>query len=134
MRAVKLPYLKGVDIWPNTQNCVNWGEHIAMVPCLHQRNIFIKRRLQVWSDKKCIPKLGAKTPLTCVGLKTTPSEGGRYSAENGNLRKFGWTYRNGTVFAPRQYLYQKEDKGMERLEMYSPTRCKNPSYLLGPSN
>ena len=43
-------------------------------------------------------------------------------AENAKLRKIGWTYRHDTVFAPRQYLYEKDDKGMERPEIYSPIR------------
>ena len=55
-------------------------------------------------------------------------------ADNAKLRKLGWTYHDGTMFVPRQYLYQKEAMGMERPEMYSPSRCKNPSYLCGPSN
>ena len=55
-------------------------------------------------------------------------------AENANLRKLGWTYRLGTVFAPRQNLYQKEATGMERQEMYFPSPCKNPFYLYRPSN
>ena len=55
-------------------------------------------------------------------------------ADSGKLRKLRWTYRHGTVRAPKQYLYEKDTTGMERPEMYSPIRCKNPSYLCGPSN
>ena len=55
-------------------------------------------------------------------------------ADSGKLRKLRWTYRHGTVRAPKQYLYEKDTTGMERPEMYSPIRCKNPSYLFGPSN
>ena len=130
----KLPRLKVVSIGPRKETCVNWGGPIAMVLCLHQGNIYIKRKLREWRDQKCIPLVSAKTPLTCVVRQTTPSQGSRYKAENGNLRKSGWTYRDGTVFAPRQYLYQKVARGMERPEMYSPSRCKNPSYLCRPSN
>ena len=54
--------------------------------------------------------------------------------ENGNLRILGWTCHHGAVFAPRQYLYQKEATGMESPEMYSTSRCKNPTYLCGQSN
>ena len=53
-------------------------------------------------------------------------------AQNGNLPKLGRTYRHGTVFAPRKYLCQKEATGMERPEMYSASRCNNPTYLCGP--
>ena len=123
--VVNRPRLNGGCIGPRTETCVNWGCPIAMVPCLQQGNICMKRKLRVWRDRKCISLVGTKTPLTCAG---------RYRAENGNLRKLGWTYHHGTVFAPRQYLYEKEATGMERPEMYSPSWCKNPTYLCGPSN
>ena len=69
-----------------------------------------------------------------MGHKSTPFQGSRYRTENGNLHKLLWTYCHGTMFAPRQHLHQKEDKGMERPEMYFPNRCKNPCYLYRPSN
>ena len=52
--------------------------------------------------------------------------------ENGKLRKLGWTYHHGTMFAPRQCLHQKKATGMESQEMYSTGRCRNPTYLCGP--
>ena len=131
---VKLPHLKGIGIGPRTKTCVNWGRPITMVPCLHQGNLYIKRKLRAWRDQKCIPLVGAKNPLTSAGSQTTPSQASRYRLKNGNLRKLGWTSCHGTVFAPRQYLYQKEATGLERPEMHSPTRYKNCSYLCGPSN
>ena len=63
-----------------------------------------------------------------------PRLNSRYRAANENLRKLGWTYRHGTVFAPRQYLYQKEATGMESPEMYFVSRCKYRPYLCGPAN
>ena len=134
VRSVKLPRLKAVGIGPRTEICVNWGGQIAMIPCLHQENINMKRELCVWRDQKSIPLVGTKPLLAVQSVKLTPSQGSRYRTENGNLRKLGWTYRHGTVFAPREYLYQKVARGMERPEMYSFSRCKNPSYLCGPSN
>ena len=53
-------------------------------------------------------------------------------AQHGKLRNLGRTYRHGTVFAPRKYLYQKEATGMERTDMYSGSRCNTPTYLCGP--
>ena len=134
VRAVKLHRHKGVGIGPRTETCVKWGGHTAMVPCLHLGNVHIKRKVRVWRDQKCIPLVGANIPCSCVGHQTIPTQGSRYRADIGNLRKLGWTYRHGTVFAPRQYLYQKEAKGMERQEMYSLSRCKNLTYLCGSSN
>ena len=134
VRPVKLPRLKSVGIGWGMETCVNWGGPIAKVPCLHQDNIYIKRKLRVWRAQKCISLVGAKSPLTCVGRQSTVCQGRQYRVGNGNLRKLGWTYRHGTVFAPRQYSHQKEATGMESPEMYFPSRCKKPSYLCGPSN
>ena len=119
---------------PENGNLRKKGGPIAIVPCLHQGNIHINRKLQIWRDQKCIPLVGSRTLLTCAGRQTTPSQGSRYRPGNGNLRKLEWTYCHGTVLAPKQYRYQKEDKRMERLEIYSSSRCKNPTYLCGLSN
>ena len=104
-----------------------------MVPCLHQGNIYIKRKLRVWRDQKCIPLVSEITPLNCVVRHNTPSRGRQYRAQKGKFGKLGRTYGHGTVFAPRKYLYQKEATGMERPEMYSVSRFNNPTYLCGPS-
>ena len=98
------------------------------------RQYLYQKKLRVWRDQKCIPLVGAKTSLTCACRQTTASQMSQYRAENGNLRKLGWTYRHGTVFAPRQYLYQKEATGIDRPEMYSSSRYKNPTYLCVRSN
>ena len=60
-----------------------------MVPCLHQGNIYTKRKLRVWRDQKCIPLVGAKTILTCAGRQIIPFRGRRYRAKIGKLRKMG---------------------------------------------
>ena len=49
---------------------------MAMVPCLHQGNMYTKRKLRVWIDEKCIPLVGAITALTCAGRQNTLLEGG----------------------------------------------------------
>ena len=134
VRAVKVPHVKGVGVRPRTQTCVNWSGRITMVLCLYQGSIYIKRKVRVRRDKKCILLLGAQIPLTCVGRQTIPSKGRRCRVDTGNLRKLGWTYCHGTVFAPRQCLYQKEGTGVERREMYSPSRCKNLCYLFRSSH
>ena len=96
-----------------------------MVMCLNQGNIYTKRKLPVWTDQIYSPLVGAIAPLTCAYRQTTQSRGRKYRAQNGKLRKLGRTYRHGTVFEPRKYLYQKEATSMERPEMYSASRCKN---------
>ena len=134
MQAGKLPRLKGDGVGPRTETCVNWGGPIAMVPCLHQRNVYIKRKLGDWRDQICIRLVGAETALTCAGRQTTTSEVVRYRADNVNLYKLGWTYHHGTGFAPRRCLYQKEATAVERPEMYLTSRWRNPTNLCGPAN
>ena len=121
MRAVTIPRPEGGGIGPRTESLVNWDGPMAMVPCLHQGNIYIKRKLGVWRDQKCIWLVRAITPHNCAGRHNTPSG------------KLGRTYGHGTVFVPRKYLHQKEATGMERPEMYSVSRCNNPTNLCGPS-
>ena len=131
MRAVIIPCIEGGSIGPRTESLGNWDGPIAMVPCLHKGNTYTKRKLR--RDQKCIPLVGAITPLNCSGRHNTPSRGRQYRAQNGKFGKLGRTYGHSTVFAPRKYLYQKEATGMERPEMYSVSRCNNPTYLCGPS-
>ena len=132
MRDVKIPRLEGGSIGPRTESWVNWDGPVAMVPCLHQGNIYTKRKLRVWRDQKCILLVGGTTPLTCAGHQNTASRGRQYRAQIGKLGKLGRTYGHGTVFAPRKYLHQKETTGMERPEMYFASRCNKPTYLCGP--
>ena len=65
---------------------VNWKGPIAMVPHLHQGNIYTKRKLREWRDQKCIPLVGAITILTFAGRQNTPSREKRYRAQNRKLR------------------------------------------------
>ena len=133
MRAVKVPRLNGGGIGLRSQTCVYWVGHTAMVPSLHQGNIYIKRKVRVWRVRKCNFFVCVKTELTSAGRQSTPSQRRRYRAEKANLRTLGGTYRHGTVIPPLQYLHQKEATGMERPEMHFPSRCKNRTYLCGPS-
>ena len=132
MRDVKIPRLEGGSIGPRTESWVNWDGPVAMVPCLHQGNIYTKRKLWVWRDQKCILLVGGTTPLKCAGHQNTASRGRQYRAQIGKLGKLGRTYGHGTVFAPRKYLYQKEATSMERPEMYSASRWNNPTCLRVP--
>ena len=60
----------------------NWDGPMAMVACLHQGNIYIKRKLRVWRDKKYIPLVCAITALACAGRQNTLSRGRQYEAQN----------------------------------------------------
>ena len=110
------------------------GLPLAMVPCLNQSNVYIKRKVWALRVQKCIPLVGAKTSHTCGGLQTTPSQVSQYRAENENLRKSGSTFSHCTVFSPKQCLYQKEAIGMQSPKIHFYSRCKNHTYLCGTAN
>ena len=134
VRDSKRPPIKQVSVVPTTEIWGNTGLPFAMVPCLHQGNICIKRKLRVWRVQKYIPLVGANTSLTCAGLQTTPSQESQYRAENGNLRYPVSNFCHGTVLAPKHCLYQKEATGMESPKLYSSRQCKNLTYLWGTAN
>ena len=127
--AVIIPRLEGGSVMPRTESLVNLDGPMALVPCLHQGNIYSKRKLRVWREQKYIQLVGAITALNCEGRHNNPSRGRQYRALNGKFGKLGRTYGHGTVFPPRKYSYQKEATGMERPEMYSVSRCNNPTLL-----
>ena len=104
-----------------------------MVQCLHQKNVYIKRKLVLWRAQKCIPLVGAKGALTCAGPQSTLSHVRRCRSEKGNLWKFGSTFRHAAVFAPKQCLDQEEARAMESPKIYS-CRCKKRTYLCMSAN
>ena len=79
--------LEGGRIGPSTESCINCDGPISMVPCLHQGNIYIKRKLRVCRDQKCIPLVGAITPLTCAGRQITLSRCRQDRSQYGKLHK-----------------------------------------------
>ena len=83
---------------------------------------------------KCVALVGGKTTITCASLQTTPSHVSQYRAENGNLRKSGSTFRHGTMFAPKQCLFQKEAAGIDSPKMHSSSLSKICTYLCGTAN
>ena len=85
VRTVIIPHLEGGRIGPRTESLVNSDGSMTMVPCLHNGNIYIKRKLRVWRDQKCIPLVGAITALNCAGRHNTPSRGRQYRARTESL-------------------------------------------------
>ena len=96
-----------------------------MLPCLHQCNVFIIRKLRVWRAQKCNFLDSAKTAPTCTGQQTTPCLAAPYLASNRNFQNFGTTYRHGTVFTPMQCLYCKEATGVEIPKMQFSVSAKS---------
>ena len=66
---------------------------------------------------------GAKSVRTSTKLQITRIHVLPYRAENANFRNFGASYRHGTVFAPKQYLSQKEALGMQSTKILSLGWC-----------
>ena len=97
----------------NSTTLRNSGLPIAMLPCLHQCNVYIKRKLKECSPQKCKPCFGSKSPLRSTDLQRTLFHAAPFRADSTNLRGFGASYRHGTVFQPMECLYQKEAEGMQ---------------------
>ena len=121
----------GGNVGSTKEICDSSSLPIPMVPRLHQCNGYIKRKLQAWKVQKCIALVGVDTVVTSAGAQTTPSYGGQYRVQRGNMRKFEPTNTHGTASAPMQWLYQKEDTGMESSKMYFPSRCRYRDYQCG---
>ena len=124
MRGRKLPGVMGCSIGSRMERCGSSSLPIPMVPCLHHRNGYIKRKLRAWRVQICIALVGAYTVLISAWPQTTPCHGGLYRVQNGNMRNFGSTIPHGTAFAPKQWLYQREATGMESSKTYCPSRCR----------
>ena len=117
VRACKQPGFIQRGIGPTVQIYRASGILFAMVPCLNQCHVYIKRKLRECRAQKYNPCFGVKSSLCSTGLQTTQFHAAPYRADSTNLREVGATYRHGTVFAPMQCLYQKEAKGMQSPRM-----------------
>ena len=86
-------------------------------PRYREGNTNIRRNQREWRAEKCNPCVVAQSVLPSTGLQTTRFHAAPNMADSENLRKFRATFSQGTDFAPREYLYQKEATGMENLKM-----------------
>ena len=124
LRGRKLPRFMAGSIEPRMEICERSALPIPMVPGLHQSNAYINRKLRAWRVQKYIPLVGAHTLLTTAWTQTTQFHGVQYREQNGNIRNFDRNNPNGTAFAPKQWLYQKEATGIESSRMYRPSRLR----------
>ena len=81
VRGPKLPVFKGGSIWPRMGRCNISGLPIPTVPRLHQTKVYMKMKLSVWRDQKCIGLDGAETVPTSAGPRTTPFHEWQYRAD-----------------------------------------------------
>ena len=113
LRGFKLPAFMCRHIRPTMQIFETSGLPIAMIPCLHQNNLYIKRKLSGCRAHKYHSWVGARRVQTSTGLQIIRIHVSPYRANNANLGNFGASYRHGTMFAPKQSLYQKEALGVQ---------------------
>ena len=112
---------------PSVQICGKSGLPFAEVPCLHQSNLHMKRKVREWRTQKCNPCFGAESPPLSTGQQTTRFHAAPYGTVSANLRKVGASFRRGIVFAPIQSTYEKEATGMENPKMQSLLSCRKPT-------
>ena len=134
LRGFKLLAFIYRHIGPIMQISKTSGLPIAMVPYLHQDNIYIKRKLQGCRAQKFYAWVCAKRVQTPTGLQITRIHVSPYRADNANFRNFGASYRHGTGLTPKQYSYEKEALGMQSPKILSLGWCKKGTNLYGASN
>ena len=116
MRAVIILRLEGGSIGPRTESLVHWDGPMAMVTCLHQGNIWSKRKLRVWRDQKCIPLVGSITPLNCAAVIIPRLKGGSIGHRTENL--VNWdspmatvsSFHQGNIYTKRKLRVWRELK------------------------
>ena len=121
-------------IGPSVQIFRKSGLPFAEVPCLHQSNLHMKRKLREWRTQKCNPCFGAESPPRSTGQQTTRFHAAPYRTVSANFPKVGASFRRGIVFAPIQSTYEKEATGMENPKMQSLFWCRKPTSQYGPVN
>ena len=77
---------------------------------------------------------GAKSVRTSTELQIARIQKSPYRADNANFQNFEASFRHGTVFAPKQYLHQKEALGMQSTKMLFLGWCKMGTNLYVASN
>ena len=107
VRASKLPGFMKRRMGPSVQICGRSGLPFAEVPCLHQSNLHMKRKLRECRTQKCNPCFGAESPPRSTRLQTIRFHAAPSWTVSANLRKVGASFRRGTVFAPIQSTYEK---------------------------
>ena len=114
---------------PRTESCLNWDRLIAMVPWLHQGNIYSKRKLRAWRDQKCIPLVGEITLLTCAGRQNTPSRGRRFVPRTESCLNWDrliamvpWLHQ-GDIYSKRKLRAWRDQKCIPLVGAITPLTC-----------
>ena len=126
VRAVKIPRLEGGSLGPRTESMVNWDGPMAMVPCLHQGNIYTKRKLRVWRDQKCIPLVGA---ITVRAVKIPRLEGGSIGPRTESLVNWDGPLamlpclHQGNTYTKRKLRVWRDQKCIPLVGAITPPNC-----------
>ena len=102
VRNFKIPGFNNRRLGPPVRICGSSWFPLGMVPQLHQRNVYIKRKLLEWATQKFNPCFSATSPPRSTDLQSTLFHASQYRAAGTNLRKFEATFGHGTVIAPTQ--------------------------------
>ena len=106
----------------------NNGAAFAPKQSLYQKVAVGMKYLKMQSPSLCNKRTGrywtANNPVSCTS----------FTAEHANFGIFEGVEIDGTAFAPKQYLYQKEAVVMENPKMQSRSRCNQRTGRYCPSN
>ena len=131
VRGRKVPRFMGGSIRPKMEICRTSGLPILMVPRLHRRKGYMKRKLRAWRVQKCITLVGVDTVFTSAGPQSTPFHG----CSIGPILEICGTSGLPILMVPRLHLsngnIKKEATGMESSKKYEPSRCRYRTYLCG---
>ena len=126
---MKIPRLEGSGIRPRTESWLNCDGPIAIVPCLHQGNIYTKRKLRACRDQKCILLLGAIIAITCVGRQNTPSRRRRFGPRRESC--VNWDVpiamvpclHHGNIYTKRNLRAWRDQKCIPLVRAITPLTC-----------
>ena len=121
VRTFKVPGSIQRGIWPPVGICRNLRLPFAMVPSLHQSNIYIKRSLRDWRGQKCNPYFSTKSPHRSAALQNT-----RFHTSRTGL-PVGICENSGLQFAMKPSLQQSNIYIKRKLGEWRVQKC-NPYF------
>ena len=116
VRVNKLPNVMQRRIAPAIKIFGILGQLFAMVTCLHQCKVYIKKKLLVWRAQKFNLLGCAKSTPTCTGQQTTLCLAAPYCERNRNFKNFGasidmvWCLHQCNVYIERKLQVLRAQK------------------------
>ena len=100
-----------MGIWENSMVFYHHGTVFEPKQCLYQNVAKGVQNLKMYSPYRCNKRTGLYWPAKYPGSHTS------VRAANWNVGKFEGFDQHGTVFEPKQSLYQNVTKGVQNLKM-----------------